>query len=547
MRSRLMGSLMLTLLAALLITTGLPAQAGFSTGQGVTGTDPAGDATSSPTCVDDGTATTIRTNTTGQVGPTIPGTGQQLPPGKCNNPVPELDVTGFSIGRSDNPLKNSAGNDGVYNTLDCVDNVNNTTNAAGADLLCDSQNASAVFETSADDPGPGPDLRYGTSDDVLASSITATVPTIEASWTLAAPLPKEKCIAQALTDPACGLQRRGDASLDTMTYYMHFRNPDLLDNRPTVACKRDTWTPARPTYSLLGMLGHKDDQFQQHIAFEMTFGPEGYVGKVEPGWYTPYDDAGYTFIDIKANNALNPWDNSDATKGTVADYTGKGIFWDYSISGDRKTVTVRLPGIIPSQTNACFFQKDAVKLKSSADPDGGWERFAYGIMRQPILRTASQKADPSSNYDFTLPTTGGIGSTTYKRPANSATAGIGKANNDVALSVFTKSFLATSVTLPEKVPLSIVPGEEDLESIGGLLFTVDTYDKNGVQQVQYGPFSHNVGISYPFQFPSAGCWTATFGGTAPTNPLHTGGVKCGVVNPEGDNWFDTLNSFSYGS
>lgn len=537
MFKRTIGTIaMLALLGALVWTAG-PANAGISgPPNGVSATERAGDATRSPLCVDDGTATPISTHTTGTI-TTVPGTGVAVPPGHCNTQVPELDIIGFSLGRSTTPLKNPAGGDGVYNQLTCP---------VGTDgLTC----TGPATETSSDDPGPGPDGKFGTADDITPSTPSlagSSVPTIEASWTVNGQLPVENSIL----DPNGGLLKRGDNEIGTIQLRTAFRAPDLLDNRPTSTCERNTSLPQKKTYALSGMLGHKDDQFFQYVKFLYTLGKSGWSGMPAFGWYTPYDDGGYTYYDFKSNNLLNPWDNSKATEGTVASYTGKGVFWDYSISrtSTTSTATIRVPGVLPSKSNSCYWIKDAVTKWSAATGKDG-TKWQYGISSQPMLRTAAQKAaDPNYLMDPNFGKVNGIGSNTFRRQATgSATLGTGQNNSDVAQAVYAQSEIATLVTLPVKVPVSdFVAGQNDLESIGGLTGTVDRFDIAGVNQFQGGTTSHNLGISYPFQS-GLGCWSATFGGTLPTNPFHTGGQACGIPSPEGDNWLDTLLSFNYGS
>jgi len=94
----------------------------------------------------------------------------------------------------------------------------------------------------------------------------------------------------------------------------------------------------------------------------------------------------------------------------------------------------------------------------------------------------------------------------------------------------------STVVLPVTIPLSIIPGESDITSVGGFLFTSDYTDGN----------SRNVGIvgtalePNRVGLPASGgflglvdtlgdgprCWTSTVGGVLPSNPLWVPNQPC---------------------
>jgi hypothetical protein len=98
----------------------------------------------------------------------------------------------------------------------------------------------------------------------------------------------------------------------------------------------------------------------------------------------------------------------------------------------------------------------------------------------------------------------------------------------------------STVTLPVTIPLSLIPGESDITSIGGFIFYSDITAGNSLNQGIVGSSLETAGlgiregVSYTGGFlgisdtlgDGPSCPTPTFGGTVPTNPFLNPAVGC---------------------
>lgn len=441
MRRRTLGSLLAGVVASVgLLAIGLPAEAHHAqttgtmstAGNQVSGFDNHTDANVDTACIDDGTPTTV--------GPAvIPGTGQPLPPGRCNNQIPLVDMHEYSM---------------------------KSTKVAGPDGLT------------------------GTSDDI---------PALQATFRAGAPIPAENVL---MAPVQYGLETIGG-----FTYRVHFNVPDVQDNRPLAVCERNTSTDVRKTYLYWGSLGWHGDGHKFSLEISYTYTGGKYLATPSLGYFDPSADGGYVFYDLRANELLNPGATSEPP-------TGKGKFYDWTYNADRTAVTVTVLGVIPVRDNNCKFNPLSGQL--------------FGIANYPFARTASQKgADPF----YTL----------WRSPAT-------RAQNDRIINAYFNTNIDTSVQLPVTVPAGDIPvvsdalGQDDISAIGGFTGWVDRQTVAGVNQYQSGIGRKGLLTG---DAPGPTCWTPTFGGTAPSNPLHNAGGPCAVDNPIGPEFLNTGGDFDY--
>ncbi|HVF12437.1 MAG TPA: hypothetical protein VNA87_05055 [Actinomycetota bacterium] len=376
---------------------------------------------------------------------------------------------------------------------------NDPLDDAGFSLNCvDDGQATTVGPVSV--PGTGQPVGNCSNNmgmlDVVSYSMKRTDlpggPALEASWTVREPLPVEEVIGTPISTS-------GGEQIPGIDFYSYFRVPDLLDNRPTIRCERNTSSAAKKTYIIANAFGDgHTDAWQFFINFGMTYTGGKYVSTPSLGYFVPYDDGGLVFSDVKANSRL-----------------ARGTHYDWSFSADRKTVTVKIVGQFPAGSSDCKFTLPSIE----------------GTLMTYFARTASQKAaDPFYGTTIVSPP-----------PPNSIRTNSG--SNDRINDVRFEARFATVVTLPVKVPLSIVPGEEDLEGVGGFVFLVDGQTLSGVDTYDPGQTAKNLGVDTA-SVKGTGCWTLTFGGTAPVNPLHNYGGPCAIDSPIGDEYFHT-DGFNY--
>lgn len=453
MHLRKLGVLLVALASmTALLGLGIPAGAVHDVvtdAEGVSGVDNAGDSTESPTCVVDDR----------EQDPFIPRPPTGVVVGNCDNPVPQGDVRAWSLKHKDNLLKDPAGNDGIFGNAD--------------DAI-------------------GPDQLPGTPD-VPASSITRTVPGLEATFTVAKAWPTLGVLTP--------IAREGDQPLDGLSVRAFFRNPEIESNNLWIACERLSSTDLRKTWIYLPYGGHYLDGYFLFLNLAIDYSGGRYGGKMTFGWLDPNQDGAFFNYDPQNNPIYNPYNT------TTLKQTGNGIFYHYSVSGT--TITIRMPGVYVARSNSLTTVGTGCKPYATGK--------AFGFQFLPFARTAAQKA--ASQF---FP---------------------GNGQNDQILHVSWQSFLLTRPKTPVPIPLSAIPvlGLSDTDWVIGQLFSLDDLTLHGVDQRIGGYTSKNLMTA---DWPGPTCNTPTFGGTLPNNPLWIPNQPCAVDSPIGDEWFLTGINFS---
>lgn len=315
---------------------------------------------------------------------------------------------------------------------------------------------------------------------------------LETSWTLKDPLP-----AEGIQVPSGDV---GTGEFNSMFLVTAFRNPDVLDNRQTPVCERTTSTAIRKTYVYAGYFGHYLDGHMLFVGFAFNYTGGKYAGEPIMGYFDPSADGDFIFYSVRGNSVLNP---SGAG-------SGKGTYYDYTYSSDRRTITVKVPGILPQEDVNC----------KTTPPD------VHGTAYYPFARTQSQKAaDPFY---------------TVSRGSGSE-PGQGNDENDMLLHVNVRSFLSQAIVSPVVIPLSLID-EDDIETIASIDWGADNMTLSGVDQ--WSPGIGRKGL-LTGDAPGPTCWTPTFGGTLPSNPIHNAGGQCAIDNPIGPEYLLTGLNFRY--
>jgi len=178
-------------------------------------------------------------------------------------------------------------------------------------------------------------------------------------------------------------------------------------------------------------------------------------------------------------------------------------------------------------------------------PDGAFFFTELGVSTSPgVWNDADPACMPhGTTWDVTYPTASSVAVTVDGVSRFSNIQAVGGCINDESVkagdSIVNIKGLATAdstVVLPVTIPLSIIPGESDITSVGGFLFTSDYTAGN----------SRNVGIvgtalePNRVGLPASGgflglvdtlgdgprCWTSTVGGVLPSNPLWVANQPC---------------------
>lgn len=280
-----------------------------------------------------------------------------------------------------------------------------------------------------------------------------------------------------------------DGDVTGWSYHAYYRDTQLLDNRPHNVCPRNTSTDVAPTYLIAGYFGHHEDQFFFRVGLQYNYvGPTGYVLTPVLGWFDPSADGGFIFIDV-ANQA-------GAKK--APSMNGKGDWFvkvDRNVPVGKTTLTVKIVNRLPYMDINCHANPSTLapaNRTNGAFPGGGY--YEFGLPGKPLEALAGA------------------------------------------------AWLNTIVRTPMTIPASIVPGESDIDSLGGLVTLVDIITDTGGNNAYVPGFTQpNLG---PGDAPGPTCWTPTFGGTLPRNPLWVGGEPCQIPSPVGDHWVDTGLSIS---
>jgi hypothetical protein len=281
-------------------------------------------------------------------------------------------------------------------------------------------------------------------------------------------------------------------SFNGYTFHNNFQNAAVQDNNPP-AHITGMRAPLCTTPIYASNTGHWQDHYWFQIGVSLTFAGGEYKATPFISQYDPNIDGGFFFHDFNANPLLTP--------GT--DYT-----WGFVTAAGAES-----PATWDSVENE-------------------WEHFS-----------------PTSTIYVNVPTK-------FPSPSTVACGGfITQTFADTGHIIkdnWGATWLNQVVVLPVPIPLSLVPGESDIDAIGGFiyrsdwspdsaldLFPTDVDGPGGVPAVPaIGP--EELGT---VNVPGPTCWTPTVGGLLPSNPLHTPNQPCGIDNPAGPGY--TPSGLSY--
>lgn len=482
----------LGLLLALLGVASPPAGAdGNNNGNVFSGTDATNDAEFSTLCQYDDRDPDPYTG--------IGGTGVQAV--NCDNKIGEMDFTSWSLtyvpASSPEALLDPAGNDHIWGTSD------------------DSR---------------GPDGKSATGDE---PAITGRMGTLKASWTFAKPWPASN---MASTFKATG--SRNDENMSGLSAFIAYRNADIQKNDLQALCDRSaTTTSGGPAYVFdpRGVYHYEDGTyFHIWVSWEFKGATTGtgawqqsWQPKMNFGYYDPNIDQDIHLSSTPQNNPLyNP--QNTGVLGTNP-WTGLGKFYDWNLSSDRKTVTVKFPAVYTEIDQNC--------LDQGSGPNQEPYRFT------PYARTAADKT----------------GSLAPRSARTGTVLNPGNGQDDRLFDVFAQSLVSVRPNLPVPIPtgslvcanlcpivdalprtavpvVGNVPPQypitrQDLDWIIGLGFTADVSQlSDGSDGFQGGVLGTSPSLG-PSAWPGPTCNTPTQGGNLPNNPLWNRGNPCAVRNP----------------
>lgn len=84
------------------------------------------------------------------------------------------------------------------------------------------------------------------------------------------------------------------------------------------------------------------------------------------------------------------------------------------------------------------------------------------------------------------------------------------------------------VVLPVAVPLDVIPGQQPLQAVGGFVYNSDWTAINPASGGTGDVFDPGLAGGPDVVGPGPTCWTPTFGGLLPQNPLWVGGQPCHI-------------------
>jgi len=269
----------------------------------------------------------------------------------------------------------------------------------------------------------------------------------------------------------------GYPSFNGFTYHANFQNHRIQDNDPADPLKATGQrAPLCTTPIYPSNTGHYANHYWFQVGISITYSGGEYKATPFVSEYDPNLDGGFIFRDLNANPYLVP--GSTFTWGFMNGTTEVPATWS----------TASSKWIHSSPTDTIYVKVPTKIAAASAQACNGFLTADYGATGDSIK------------------------------------------NN------WASSWQNQVVVLPVTVPLSTVPGESDIDAIGGFIYRSDW-----AQNSAYNPHPNDlvaVGSEHlgTFNVPGHDCWTPTVGGVIPSNPLHSPGNPCGVNNPLGSQY-----------
>jgi hypothetical protein len=341
------------------------------------------------------------------------------------------------------------------------------------------------------------------STDFRSVALSRAGSQIVAEFTVDGPIPPAGSTCNPAFLIGSGCPDLPDNKFGGFGYKAMFQNPSLQNNAPyaTGSTQCCFGTP------IFGLNEHWRDGFHFFVGFDATWNGHSWIHSAQIGTYDPSPDGGFFFDELGTSTALNIWDDDDPCFPRSG-----GANWDV-IYGPGNKVTVKVDGVV---------------------------KFAN------------------------LQALGGCLEAWYAKPGDDITNIKGLSTAD------------TTVTLPFTMPLSLVPGFSDITSVGGFslfsdvttgnsinmglgaVLAVLTGDSMGTPCANEGLgirpcVSYTPGLAHapptagrrleadqeeelPRAFASVPdtlgggprCWTYTYGGILPPNPLWVANQACHI-------------------
>lgn len=493
MKKRLLGAILSTAVTASLFAMAAPPAGadGNNNGNTFSVADPAGDAEFSTLCTFDDRSPDPYTG--------IGGTGVQA--ANCDNKIGETDIQSYSFSfvppTSSDALLNPAGNDGTWGTSD---------------------------------DGAGPDGDPGTSDDPV---ITARTGTLKATWTFAKPWP-------APNTPGfyTATGSKNNETVSGFTMYARFRNADLENNRLQPGCDRNNSTPASPKYIFDPKNAyHYEDGTNLFLIAGWEFNGPGNGSRVDQqfwrprvgiGYYDPNIDADINLVNDPMDNVLYNPNNTGAAGANP--WTGLGKYYDFQMSADRKTITVKMPGVYVDTSSSCLVRGNSNnKASFYFDPYARTAADKNGALA-PRSAITGQILRPGNNADdrlFDLYTSVGVG----VKPQLPVPIPTGSLVCATLCPIWEASVPRVSDPVIGSCLTCYPLTDSDISWVIGLSFTADQLNlADGSNGFQGGILGTPPSLG-PSVMPGPTCNNPTFGGLLPSSPLYSPGNPCALRNP----------------
>lgn len=341
-------------------------------------------------------------------------------------------------------------------------------------------------------------------------------PALKASWTVGANLPTPDVTVAPGVEPY--------PSFNGYSFDIFWQNKAVQTNFPAAVRNRQCLraapgdigaadarnhdsNPNNNTYIYSPFAGHWKDSYWWQIGVSLSYSGAQYEVTPQLSRFYPGPDGGYSFWDLKTKKQFN----ANGTPTLANPYPGKGFYYDWTVSGT--TITVSAVTAWIEQTGTCE-NIPGDGLPTAADDN--WSAT------NPLSHFGPRR------IELILP-------------------------GETVSNVSSKSWLNQLVILPAGgVPLSsleplpvicdVILNCQNIEAIGGFIYSEDwSQQVIGASTVE----DYDIGIFGPDQLNTdtltqAGpfCWTPTFGGTLPVNPLwaannNNGANGCGTDNPVG--------------
>ena len=187
------------------------------------------------------------------------------------------------------------------------------------------------------------------------------------------------------------------------------------------------------------------------------------------------------------------YDFQESWQDGYRDYIGASVEYN----GASWTVSPVIGRFDPTEQGGYTF----IDLKSEPAMNGKWSFAQSGSNISITVNTDVTTSDTTC--------AGGVFHSDYGNTGDTLASVTAETSNDQV------------VTLPVALPTSVVPGQSNLQAIGGLVSASDWAPEAGF----------NLGTAGPYSETGPTCPTPTFGGLLPRNPLFTDGAPCNVINP----------------